>query len=86
MSAVDKAKRKLIGIEIPRDELAMRIAQSVIGIMPPTGVTATRALDDMDRFGAVAPGCPPMGGGFRKAADAAVLYFHQCIQAGTQPS
>jgi hypothetical protein len=24
--------------------------------------------------------------GFRRAADAAVLYFHECINAGRQPS
>lgn len=82
MSAVDKAKRKLIGIEIPRDELALRIAQQCIGMRPPPGTDATKALDDMDKMG----GPLPMGDSFRRAADAAVIYFHECIQAGTQSS
>jgi hypothetical protein len=82
MSAVDKAKRKLIGIEIPRDELAIRIAQPCLGMTAPAGVNASKALDDMDRAG----GPVLMGESFRRAADAAVLYMHACINAGVQPS
>lgn len=77
---VTKAKRRLIGIEIPRDELALRIAAPCIGAHPPAGTDASAALDQMDRVHA------GMGSGFRRAADAAVLYFHECIQAGVQPS
>jgi hypothetical protein len=76
----DKAKRTLIGIEIPRDELALRIAQPCLGMVAKPGTDASTALDDMDRIHA------GMGSGFRRAADAAVLYFHECIQSGRQPS
>jgi hypothetical protein len=86
MSTADKAKRKLIGIEIPRDELAFRIAQPCIGATPPPGTNATKALDDMDRMGIVPGMAFGMGESFRRAADQAVLYFHECIKAGTQPS
>lgn len=78
----EKAKRTLLGIEIPRDELALRIAQPCLGMIAPPGTDATQALDDMDATG----GPVLMGRGFRRAADAAVLYFHECIKAGSQPS
>ncbi len=82
MTAVKKAKRILLGIEIPRDELALRIAQPCLGMIAPAGTDATRALNDMDRAG----GPILMGESFRRAADAAVLYFHACINEGVQPS
>lgn len=78
----EKAKRTLLGIEIPRDELALRIAQPCIGMTAAAGTDATKALDDMDAIG----GPVPMGTSFRRAADAAVRYFHECIEAGRQPS
>jgi hypothetical protein len=80
--SAEKAKRTLLGIEIPRDELALRIAQPCLGMTAPPGSDATKALDAMDRLG----GPVLMGTSFRRAADAAVLYFHECIQAGRQPS
>ncbi len=84
MSAVGKAKRMLLGIEIPRDELAVRIAAKCIGIKPTGPVDATASLDIMNaELGATGNG---MGEDFRRAADAAVIYFHECINAGRQPS
>lgn len=80
MNAAAKAKRTLIGIEIPRDALAVRIAAQCIGAKPPAGADPTDALDQMEE---IAPG---MAEGFRRAADAAVLFFHECINAGRQPS
>lgn len=84
MSAGTKAKRTVLAVEIPRDELALRIAGKCIGLKPPAGTDATKALDEMNYTpGACGAG---MGEGFRRAADAAVLYFHECINAGRQPS
>ncbi len=80
---IAKAKRKLLGIEIPRDELAIRIAIECTGVRPPIGMKASDALDQLDRDFALPL---KMGASFRRAADAAVTYLHQCIQAGTQPS
>jgi hypothetical protein len=85
MSPVDKAKRTLTVVEIPRDELALRIAQGCIGMVPPIGISATKVLDDMDKIPTMHGG-PMMGEGFRRAADHAVRYFHQCVAKGTQPS
>ena len=80
MGAVNKAKRTVIGIEIPRDELALRIAIAAIGHRPPEGVSAAEAFRQMDE---VSPG---MSDGFRYAADAAVKYFHERVNAGRRPS
>ena len=76
----DKAKKAIFAIEIPRDELALRIAMPCIGASYNGEKTATECLDDLNRT------VWPMGETFRKAADAAVLYFHECIDAGSQPS
>jgi len=79
----DETKRRLMMVEIPRDELALRIAQPCLGMIAPAGTDATKALDDMDRV----PGAAvPMGQSFRLAADAAVAYFHECISKGQRPS
>lgn len=78
-----KAKRTLLGIEIPRDELALRIAIQCTGVRPPAGMKAGDALDQLDRD---FPGDIAMGTSFRRAADAAVLYFHERINAARQPS
>lgn len=78
----DKSKRALLAISIPRDELAFRIAQPCLGMSAPPGTHATTALDDMDRVG----GPVLMGESFRRAADAAVAYFHECINDGQRPS
>jgi HAMP domain-containing protein len=80
VTPVGKAKRTLIGIEIPRDELAMRIAQQCLSMSPPSQMPAAEALDQLAQQNA------RMVDGFRRAADAAVLYFHECINAGRQPS
>jgi hypothetical protein len=86
MSAAAKAKRTLLGIEIPRDELALRIAQGALGMKAPAGTNAKQALDEMDRLFGGDPMRPDLGEGFRLAADQAVLFFHECINAGRQPS
>jgi len=80
MSSADKAKRHLLAIEIPRDELAYRIAVQCLGVRPTMPMTATAALDQIAAIE------PDMIRGFRAAADAAILYFHECIQAGRQPN
>lgn len=84
MSAIAKAKRTVVMVEIPRDELALRIGAKCIGLIPPPDVDATAALNEMN----VHPGASGdgMGEGFRRAADAAVKYFHECVNAGAQPS
>lgn len=80
MSTATKARRTLLSIEIPRDALALRIAIPVIGAKPPADTNPAEALDQMDRIN------PGMGEDFRRAADAAVMFFHECINAGRQPS
>jgi hypothetical protein len=75
-----KAKRTLLGIEIPRDELAFRIMCAAIGAKPPAGMTASEAIADADRLN------PGMAAIFRHQADVAVLFFHECITAARQPS
>lgn len=80
MSPADKAKRTLLGIEIPRDELAFRIMCAATNLKPPAGMTVAEAFADADRM---APGMTEV---FRHQADVAVHYFHECINAGRQPS
>jgi len=82
MSA-DKAKRTLLAIDIPRDELALRIGIACMGIRPPSGTKPADALAQMDLM--TPPGVLPMGQGFRDAADAAVLYFHERVKSAKQP-
>lgn len=80
MSDARKAKRMVLAIEVPRDELALRIAQPCIGVIAAAGTDARQALDDMDKIQM------GMGDGFRRAADAAMAYFHECVNAARQPS
>lgn len=75
-----KAKRTLLGIEIPRDELALRIMCAAIGAKPPAGMIASEAIADAERLN------PGMAATFRHQAGAAVHYFHECINAASQPS
>lgn len=79
MSA-EKAKRTLLGVEIPRDELALRLLKVAIGASPPAGMSAGDALADADRLN------PGLAATFRAQADAAVLFFWECIKAGSEPS
>jgi hypothetical protein len=79
MSA-EKAKRTLLGIEIPRDELALAMLRAAIGAKPPAGMTATQALAHAERLN------PGIADSFRVQADAAVMFFHECINAARQPS
>jgi len=83
VSASEKAKKTLIGIEIPRDELALRIGIACTGVRPPSGMSASGALEQMNEMAGAGM---RMGDDFRRAADQAVLYFHECISAGRQPS
>lgn len=82
-STAEKAKRTLIGIEIPRDELALRIAIACTGVRPPDGTPAKDALRQLDEMSLDSF---PMGESFRRAADQAVMFFHECINAARQPS
>lgn len=80
MSASAKARRAVLAVEIPRDTLALRIAIQVIGAKPPANADPAEALDQMDQIS------PGMSADFRRAADAAVMFFRECINAGSQPS
>lgn len=75
-----KAKRTLLSIEIARDEIALRIAIQCLGMRPKAETGATQALDQL------ATSQPDIVDGFRRAADAALLYFHEQINAAKQPS
>lgn len=80
MSATEKARRNILMIEIPRDELACRIAEKCIGLKRPAGKSGSEALAQLQgEF-------PDMVDAWMRAADAAVLFFHECIDAGRQPS
>jgi hypothetical protein len=70
-----KAKRHLLGVEIPRDELAFRLMQAAIGTKPPPGTTAAEAMRDAEAFD------PGMAESFRRQAEAAAVYFAECINA-----
>ncbi len=76
----DKAKKTLLFLEIPRDELAVRIAEVAMGVKRPAGVSPDFALKTIDLLH------PGQAQRWRKAADAAVVYFHECINAARQPS
>jgi len=76
----EKAKKIVLGFEIPREELALRIAICCMGVKPPAGATIKQAFAQMD---GIAPG---MSQSFLSAADAAVLFFHECVNKGQQPS
>ena len=76
MSYVDKLKRKMVGIEIPRDELACRIAEASMGAKRPMGATAAEALAEAEKVD------PGQAKRWRDAADRAVMFFHECIKAG----
>jgi hypothetical protein len=79
-----KAKRTLLAIEVPRDELALRIGAKCIGLRPIKPLNATEELNRMNQHpGASGDG---MGEGFRRAADAAIAYFHECVNGARQPS
>lgn len=77
---MQKAKRKLLMIEIPRDELALRMMAATVSARPPAGMTAKQALDAADIAN------PGIAADFYRAADAAVAYFHERINVGVQPS
>lgn len=85
MIPAEKAKRTLLGIDIPRDELALRLAQVACQIRAPKGMDATTALAELDQRCALV-GVQPMAESFRRQADAAVIYFHERINAARQPS
>ncbi|MGC4252452.1 MAG: hypothetical protein QM605_13580, partial [Sphingobium sp.] len=80
VKTADKARRNLLLIEIPRDELALRIAEKCIGLHRPDGLTSSAALAQL------AAEFRDIVTGWRAAADAAVAYFHERIMEGRQPS
>ncbi len=80
MSAAAKAKRTMLMIEIPRDELACRIAEASMGVKRPIGCSVADAFAQMDL---VHPG---QSGRWRQAADVAVAFFYECTNAARQPS
>lgn len=72
-------KRDVLAVEIDRDELAIRIAQVSMGVVKPPSISATEALDNMNKLALY--GEVKLGESFRLAAAAAVGYFHECINA-----
>lgn len=76
----EKAKRTILAIEIPRDELAFRIMQKAVGLVPPPGMTWQEAKAMAEA------GQPGMWAIFLAQADAAVLYFYEVLNAARQPS
>lgn len=79
-------KAAVLAVEIPRDELAVRIAIACTQMRPKAGLSASDALDEMNGVGIIPGMTRAMGDTFRDAADAAVLYLRECITAGAQPS
>lgn len=79
MSAAEKAKKVVLGIEILRDELTARIAERCLGMRRPVGKTAAEALAQLEGVN------PDIVAGFRAAADAAVIFFHECVNSGRAP-
>ena len=79
MSAA-KAKRTLLAIEIPRDELACRIAEKACQFHRPIGLSPDEALDQLRGVS------PETVASFYQMADVAVAYVHECINAAVQPS
>lgn len=72
--------RAALIVEMDRDELAVRIAEGVLGLKRPDGSTAAQALAHMRlRF-------PEEVEGFERAAVKAMLYFKERSQAGSVPS
>lgn len=80
MSVSEKARRNILVIEIPRDELAFRIATACVGLIPIGGNGAKEALDEIRSLR------PDLADAFYSAADAAVEFFHECLTSGSQPS
>jgi len=80
MTTADKAKRTILAIEIPRDELAFRIMQKAVGLVPPPGMTWQEAKAMAEA------GQPGMWSIFVAQADAAALYFYEVLNAARQPN
>jgi len=75
MSVAEKARRKVLMIEIPRDELAVALMKVAVGASPPLGMTAAQALAEAERVN------PGLASQFRQMADAAVQFFHDSINS-----
>lgn len=80
MTAAEKARRNILAIEIPRDELACRIAEKVLEVKRPAGMDSEAALADLDQQ---RPGTARL---FQRAADTAIAYYVECVNAARQPS
>jgi hypothetical protein len=80
MSRAAKAKSMVLAVEIPRHELACRIAEASIGLKRPPGVTAIEALAQLRAVE------PDTVASFYRVADRAVLFFHECVNAGKAPN
>lgn len=74
-SVAEKARKTVLAIEISRDELAFRIAACCVGARPVAGTGAKEALDQLRAIR------PDMVDGFYAAADSAVLFMRECINA-----
>lgn len=74
-------KREMLALEIDRDELAIAIGEAAMQVRRKPGMSATDALNAMNKMSDPADG-PPMGDGFRAAAMAAMLFFRNAIEKG----
>lgn len=77
LSATERSRKFLLAVEVPRDELAVRIARAILGAKPPANFTAAEALESLGEENAAA---------MRSAADAAVKYWAECIAAARAPN
>src|SRR5207244_13630564 len=68
-----EARRFLLGVEIPADELTVRLLEAQCGIRRPPHKTAAEALAELDRA------CPDVVSGFRLGAATAAQFFAECI-------
>jgi hypothetical protein len=79
----EKARRMLLAVEIEREELVCRMIEASAHARRPlgfNGAEACKAIEEGMLDGA------NVVESYRRAADAAVAFFHECIAKGVQPS
>lgn len=86
----EAARRKAASFvaEIDETELALRLAETAIGLKRPSGLSAVDALQQLKQQ-AVASGHPEavqVYDSFARMARIACLYFSECIANGSEPS
>ena len=76
----EKARRTVLAVEIPRDELVLRLMMAATQMRPPPGITAAEAITMARRAS------PETVRVMYEQADVAVAYFHECVNAARQPT